>query len=134
MFTVFSVLGGQRVDSIVKNMANRRNQKRSTNRQLVKGTSMNCQDSLLATASVSSPSVCEKEEEEEPLTESLTIKEIQKDGCQKCGKDDHHNLLLLCECCNDEYHTYCLDPPLDRVPDGDFVCGKFFSLEISYGM
>ena len=46
------------------------------------------------------------------------------EGCQKCGKDDDHSHLLLCEACNDEYHTYCLDPPLTSVPEGDFYCTK----------
>ncbi len=46
------------------------------------------------------------------------------EGCQKCGRDDDHPNLLLCEACNDEYHIYCLDPPLYSVPDGDFFCHK----------
>jgi len=50
------------------------------------------------------------------------------EGCLKCGKDDDHSHLLLCEACNDEYHTHCLDPPLDYVPEGDFFCGKYFSV------
>jgi len=44
-------------------------------------------------------------------------------GCNVCKKDDDHAKLLLCEMCNDEYHFYCLDPPLKAVPDGDFFCG-----------
>ena len=43
-------------------------------------------------------------------------------GCLSCGEDDDHANLLLCEICNDEYHTYCLDPPLRSVPTGDFFC------------
>jgi hypothetical protein len=46
-------------------------------------------------------------------------------GCLTCGEDDDHANLLLCEGCNDEYHTYCLDPPLRAVPTGDWFCGKF---------
>ena len=49
----------------------------------------------------------------------------RNEGCLKCGKDDNHSHLLLCEACNDEYHTHCLDPPLDYVPEGDFFCGKY---------
>lgn len=45
-----------------------------------------------------------------------------REGCQKCHQDDDHANLLLCEGCNDEYHIYCLDPPLESVPDGDFYC------------
>lgn len=46
------------------------------------------------------------------------------EGCRSCKRDDDHPNLLLCEVCNDEYHTYCLDPPLSSVPDHDFFCKK----------
>jgi PHD-finger len=45
-------------------------------------------------------------------------------GCLICGNDDDHNNLMLCEGCNDEYHTYCLDPPLPAVPADDWFCGE----------
>ncbi|KAL3823005.1 hypothetical protein ACHAXA_008145 [Cyclostephanos tholiformis] len=45
------------------------------------------------------------------------------EGCKVCGRDADHANLLLCESCNDEYHIYCLTPPLDSVPEGDFFCG-----------
>jgi hypothetical protein len=46
-------------------------------------------------------------------------------GCLACGEDDDHANLLLCEACNAEYHTYCLEPPLRAVPNGDWYCCKF---------
>ena len=51
-------------------------------------------------------------------------KALSIEGCQKCGLDNDHSNLLLCETCNDEYHIYCLDPPLTSVPEGDFFCHK----------
>jgi len=45
-------------------------------------------------------------------------------GCLACGEDDDHANLLLCEACNAEYHTYCLEPPLRAVPNGDWYCCK----------
>jgi PHD-finger len=45
-------------------------------------------------------------------------------GCLMCGKDDDHNNLMLCEGCNDEYHIYCLDPPLASVPHDDWYCNS----------
>ena len=45
-------------------------------------------------------------------------------GCLACGKDDDHPNILLCERCNDEYHTYCLRPALNSIPEGDWFCGK----------
>jgi hypothetical protein len=46
-------------------------------------------------------------------------------GCLVCGVDDDHANLLLCEECNGEFHTYCLTPKLDAVPDYDWFCGTF---------
>mmetsp|Transcript_38276 Transcript_38276/g.84038 ORF Transcript_38276/g.84038 Transcript_38276/m.84038 type:complete len:473 (-) Transcript_38276:63-1481(-) len=43
-------------------------------------------------------------------------------GCLVCGKDDDHPNILLCEGCNDEYHTYCLRPALNSIPEGDWFC------------
>jgi hypothetical protein len=45
-------------------------------------------------------------------------------GCRICGFDDDHANLLLCEGCDTELHTYCLNPPLEKVPTGDWFCGK----------
>ena len=40
-------------------------------------------------------------------------------GCRKCfGKRDQDK-LLLCDECDDEYHIYCLDPPLTEIPTLD---------------
>ncbi|OQR93266.1 FYVE-type zinc finger-containing protein [Achlya hypogyna] len=45
-------------------------------------------------------------------------------GCVTCGLDNNGDSILLCdsEGCESEYHIYCLVPPLDSVPDGDFYC------------
>jgi hypothetical protein len=29
---------------------------------------------------------------------------------------------MLCDTCDAGWHTFCLDPPLDCVPDGDWLC------------
>eukprot|EP01094_Clydonella_sp_ATCC50884_P011103 TRINITY_DN2089_c1_g1_i5.p1 TRINITY_DN2089_c1_g1~~TRINITY_DN2089_c1_g1_i5.p1 ORF type:complete len:579 (-),score=145.85 TRINITY_DN2089_c1_g1_i5:127-1671(-) len=39
--------------------------------------------------------------------------------CEKAGDDEK---LLLCDCCDRGYHTYCLKPPLTRAPAGTFIC------------
>lgn len=51
-----------------------------------------------------------------------SVEEVE--GCRICGKDDDHGNLLICEFCGDEYHTYCLSPPLDEIPEGDWFCGE----------
>lgn len=32
--------------------------------------------------------------------------------CEKCATPDHDELLLLCDICDDAYHTFCLVPKL----------------------
>ena len=52
------------------------------------------------------------------------IKVCFKCGCQKCGGKQDHNLILLCDDCDDEYHVFCVDPPLKSIPTGDWFCVK----------
>ena len=30
--------------------------------------------------------------------------------------------MLLCDECDDPYHIYCLNPPLERIPTGEWRC------------
>jgi PHD-finger len=47
------------------------------------------------------------------------------DGCYVCHLNNNQDQILLCERCNGEYHTYCLQPPLVSVPELDWYCGTF---------
>lgn len=51
-------------------------------------------------------------------------------GCKTCyGKFDSH-LLILCDHCDRETHTYCLHPPLNAVPSEEpWYCETCRSLE-----
>ncbi|KAL9230574.1 hypothetical protein vseg_005909 [Gypsophila vaccaria] len=42
--------------------------------------------------------------------------------CKVCGVDKDDDSVLLCDTCDAEYHTYCLNPPLARIPDGNWYC------------
>ncbi|XP_052196000.1 methyl-CpG-binding domain-containing protein 9 [Diospyros lotus] len=42
--------------------------------------------------------------------------------CKICGIDKDDNSVLLCDTCDAEYHTYCLNPPLRRIPQGNWYC------------
>jgi len=37
--------------------------------------------------------------------------------CYICGLPDDEHIMLLCDSCGRGYHTYCLEPALDAVPD-----------------
>uniref|UniRef100_A0A914X0L3 [Histone H3]-lysine(4) N-trimethyltransferase n=1 Tax=Plectus sambesii TaxID=2011161 RepID=A0A914X0L3_9BILA len=42
--------------------------------------------------------------------------------CEGCGEGNDEPHLLLCDECDVSYHIYCLDPPLDRIPQGPWRC------------
>uniref|UniRef100_A0A5B6ZUU5 Putative methyl-CpG-binding domain-containing protein 9 n=1 Tax=Davidia involucrata TaxID=16924 RepID=A0A5B6ZUU5_DAVIN len=58
--------------------------------------------------------------------------------CKVCGVDKDDDNVLLCDTCDSEYHTYCLNPPLARIPEGNWYCpscvsGRFMSQGVSCG-
>ncbi|KAL6629999.1 hypothetical protein ACP70R_029764 [Stipagrostis hirtigluma subsp. patula] len=53
-----------------------------------------------------------------------------EDGvCKVCGIDRDDESVLLCDKCDSEYHTYCLNPPLARIPHGNWYCPACISGE-----
>jgi hypothetical protein len=44
--------------------------------------------------------------------------------CEKCDSASHENMILVCEKCDEGYHSFCLDPPLDFIPVGEWLCPK----------
>lgn len=42
--------------------------------------------------------------------------------CQKCGKSDQPEWILLCDECDHGYHCSCLKPVLFIIPEGDWYC------------
>uniref|UniRef100_A0A6I8SJJ0 Lysine-specific demethylase 5A n=1 Tax=Xenopus tropicalis TaxID=8364 RepID=A0A6I8SJJ0_XENTR len=51
--------------------------------------------------------------------------------CLFCARGDCEDKLLLCDGCDDSYHTFCLIPPLSEVPKGDWRCPKCVAEECS---
>ncbi|XP_041953947.1 lysine-specific demethylase 5B-B isoform X1 [Alosa sapidissima] len=49
--------------------------------------------------------------------------------CLVCGSGTDEDKLLLCDGCDDSYHTFCLIPPLNDVPKGDWRCPKCLAQE-----
>ena len=48
------------------------------------------------------------------------------EACETCGVETwiEGNWLLLCDKCPKAYHTRCLQPALDAVPDGEWLCPR----------
>ena len=59
---------------------------------------------------------------------------LAKYMCQNCGKGDAEEQMLLCDGCDDSYHTFCLMPPLAEIPKGDWRCPKCIAAEVSKPM
>mmetsp|Transcript_25433 Transcript_25433/g.31175 ORF Transcript_25433/g.31175 Transcript_25433/m.31175 type:complete len:363 (+) Transcript_25433:16-1104(+) len=55
-------------------------------------------------------------------TKASTSASTQVKGCIVCKKPDRPGSIILCDGCDDEYHMYCLSPPLLSVPDGEWFC------------
>ena len=47
---------------------------------------------------------------------------VENIKCLVCGWGDDEAFMLLCDGCDDSYHTFCLYPPLKEVPKGDWRC------------
>ncbi|XP_077565840.1 lysine-specific demethylase 5A [Stigmatopora nigra] len=66
-----------------------------------------------------------------PRKETLEVNFIDLYFCLMCGRGDEEDRLLLCDGCDDSYHTFCLIPPLHDVPKGDWRCPKCVAEECS---
>lgn len=51
--------------------------------------------------------------------------------CNICNRGDVEDAMLLCDGCDDSYHTFCLLPPLNDIPKGDWRCPKCVVEEVS---
>lgn len=51
--------------------------------------------------------------------------------CHICKRGDGEEAMLLCDGCDDSYHTFCLMPPLADIPKGDWRCPKCVVEEVS---
>lgn len=47
------------------------------------------------------------------------VRDQSDDFCFRCGKFGE---LLMCGSCPKVFHLACLDPPLSKVPEGDWIC------------
>ncbi|XP_059047112.1 lysine-specific demethylase 5 [Achroia grisella] len=56
---------------------------------------------------------------------------LAKYMCHVCGRGDIEEQMLLCDGCDDSYHTFCLVPPLADIPKGDWRCPVCIAEEVS---
>lgn len=56
---------------------------------------------------------------------------LAKYVCLNCNRGDVEEAMLLCDGCDDSYHTFCLIPPLNDIPKGDWRCPKCVCEEVN---
>lgn len=68
------------------------------------------------TAPPASPSSEDGDVDSDPLHS------VDEGGCWICHRNDEQQLILLCDGCEGEYHTFCHTPQLQAIPGGDWFC------------
>ncbi|XP_045487990.1 lysine-specific demethylase lid [Pieris rapae] len=66
-----------------------------------------------------------------PVVTPRPLDPLAKYMCHICGRGDIEEQMLLCDGCDDSYHTFCLVPPLADVPKGDWRCPVCLAEEVS---
>ncbi|XP_068151533.1 lysine-specific demethylase 5 isoform X2 [Drosophila tropicalis] len=76
-----------------------------------------------------------KSSNETPATASVAntplIDPLMKYICHICNRGDIEEAMLLCDGCDDSYHTFCLLPPLSSIPKGEWLCPRCVVEEVS---
>lgn len=58
-----------------------------------------------------------------PQDYALEVEEAESEiSCEVCGFSHDEDVLLLCDACNAGCHTYCAQPALTEVPEGEWLC------------
>ncbi|XP_024527911.1 BRCT domain-containing protein At4g02110 [Selaginella moellendorffii] len=57
---------------------------------------------------------------------AVVAEEEMDRACNVCGRKDSEEVMLFCDGddCEVATHTFCLEPPLDKVPAGDWYCAR----------
>ncbi|KAK3134650.1 hypothetical protein QOZ80_6AG0551750 [Eleusine coracana subsp. coracana] len=53
---------------------------------------------------------------------AAVVNEIVDQICEQCNSGLHGDVMLLCDRCDKGWHLYCLSPPLEKVPPGNWYC------------
>ncbi|KAL8775283.1 MAG: hypothetical protein Q9209_000290 [Squamulea sp. 1 TL-2023] len=80
--------------------------------------------SLLVGGPVTSSYIVDDRTQVADIDPSMYIDELDDDPefppCPICDDDDNEELLLSCDCCGTDHHTYCVG--LDEIPRGHWFC------------
>lgn len=72
----------------------------------------------------------------------ITASTVTEKAGRNAADDDEHSEfcrlckdggeLLCCDSCTSAYHTFCLNPPLSEIPDGDWKCPRCSAKPLPY--
>lgn len=62
------------------------------------------------------------EEAAEAFGDPELLADMEDQPCDICKKKDDDDKMLLCDKCNHGYHTYCLNPPVTKLPEDNWYC------------
>ena len=54
-------------------------------------------------------------------------------NCELCKGGHHEAKIILCDQCDRGCHLFCLNPPLEEVPEGHWVCPLCIEAEAEGG-
>jgi len=60
----------------------------------------------------------------DPIIDHTLARPDQHLACEVCRSMDEDGKMILCDGCGTGWHTMCLDPPLEAVPRGDWLCPR----------
>merc|ERR1712166_962945 len=58
------------------------------------------------------------------LMPAVPANQMNDELCQMCctALEEQAPSMLMCDKCDASYHTTCLQPPLEKIPEGDWFC------------
>lgn len=60
--------------------------------------------------------------DEEAKSSESESEESEDEGCVVCDRSNKPTKMILCDSCDKPFHLFCLSPPLNTIPKGEWIC------------
>jgi hypothetical protein len=78
-------------------------------------------DGVTVTEQISNMAPCHLPQIDATIVPRLGVVDLHL-ACERCRFTDNEDSMVLCDSCGTGWHITCLDPPLETVPEGSWVC------------